>query len=108
VYRRVSGITGFSISPGVLYELSFKPVHDESLITVDKAVLYRLSFKLSNPIEENGVITLVTNDEFNMDGLDYMQIERGLTDKSIDDRIVMEYDIPTKILTISNIGYYYP
>lgn len=67
-----------------------------------------MSFKLSNPIEEDGVMILALNEEFNMDGLDYMIIDRGLTDKSIDNPVSIVYDIPTKMLTITNIAYYYP
>lgn len=104
VYHRLSEITGVTILPGRITEVTLKPNNTDWLLTQNKVILYNLKFLLKNPIEQGGLILIICSNDFNMDGLPIQEVLYGLDDISATQTVALTYSTSTKILTISNFA----
>ena len=71
-------------------------------------MLYRLQFLLKNPIDQEGSISLLFSNSFNMDGTSITEIEYGLSDISRSQTAKMTYNINTKTLLITSFAKFSP
>ncbi|CAG9322608.1 unnamed protein product [Blepharisma stoltei] len=108
VYERITGLTGVTILPGRITEITLKPNNTNWSLTKNKVILYNLQFLLRNPIEQGGTILIICSTDFNMDGLSIQQVLYGLDDISSSNTVTLSYSTTTKILTLSNFAAFTP
>lgn len=104
VYDLATGISGLTITPGAITQISFEAVDPTLIKSLLKVQDYRISFKLTNPLETGNVITIEFPPTISVTGFSgFTQnfIVSGLDDISEDSTVSM-YMGASNIVMITN------
>jgi hypothetical protein len=99
VYDEMFGIPGITVKPGMITHVLMESCN-QTVLSQGKEVIYRLSFLISNPVEQGGLIKILATQSFEFSG--FFLVEMGLMDVSDTDIVNFSYDSSSYVLTISN------
>lgn len=110
VYEQQTGIPGVTIAAGRVTGISLTPVDTTMTPSTKNIMRYTLLFTFTNPIEQGGTITIVCNNNFNLQGspgiTNLFWVNSGLTDISPTSPVTSVYSSVSNQLTISSFQAY--